>query len=98
VSSEFATVLDPDLPAEGMRDAVSGDHVSAALDIDADLAVRQRHPQYVGECGRRAQHKAVQWCLHRFQTQSWRISENRAAGVTVYLDLDEALEAAGLPE
>ena len=27
------------LPAEGMRDAVSGDYVSAALDIDADLAV-----------------------------------------------------------
>jgi hypothetical protein len=28
----------------------------------------------------------------------WRISENRAAGVTVYLDLDEALEVAGLSE
>jgi ketosteroid isomerase-like protein len=36
--------------------------------------------------------------LDREVAHVWRISENRAAGVTVYLDLDEALEAAGLRE
>ena len=36
--------------------------------------------------------------LEREVAHVWRFSENRAAGVTVYLDLDEALEAAGLRE
>jgi ketosteroid isomerase-like protein len=36
--------------------------------------------------------------LDREVAHVWRISENRAAGVTVYLDLNEALEAAGLRE
>jgi ketosteroid isomerase-like protein len=36
--------------------------------------------------------------LDREVAHVWRISGNRVAGVTVYLDLDEALEAAGLRE
>jgi ketosteroid isomerase-like protein len=34
--------------------------------------------------------------LDREVAHLWRISEGRAAGVTVYLDVDAALEAAGL--
>jgi ketosteroid isomerase-like protein len=36
--------------------------------------------------------------LDREVAHVWRISENRAVGVTVYLDRAEALEAAGLRE
>jgi ketosteroid isomerase-like protein len=36
--------------------------------------------------------------LDREVAHVWKISEGRAARVTVYLDVDEALEAAGLDE